>query len=148
MLNGSAWSTEMKYMDRYKGTFDIFFGIEHRMKKEEMEEQFNKVVKQGWRFAADAAGLPTRTQVVKIASIRRVESLWQLTVIWDLWVTKTTEQLGPFWVRYALPLCVPVASHPTRCLSCHLFTSGLLNHSHLLIEVNRSALLPRFFREI
>ena len=28
-------------MRRYKGTFDIFFGTEHRMRKEEME-QFNK----------------------------------------------------------------------------------------------------------
>ena len=29
-LNGSAWSTERKYMRRYKGTFDFFFGMEHR----------------------------------------------------------------------------------------------------------------------
>ena len=42
-------------MRRYKGTFDIFFGIEHMMRREEMEEQFNKEFKQGWRFAADAA---------------------------------------------------------------------------------------------
>ena len=34
LLNGSAWSTEKKYMRRYKGTFDIFFGIEHRLRKE------------------------------------------------------------------------------------------------------------------
>ena len=54
-LNGSAWSTERKHMKRYKGIFDIFFGIEHRMKKEESEKQFNKEAKQGWRFAADAA---------------------------------------------------------------------------------------------
>ena len=44
-----------KSMRRYKGTFDIFFGIKHRMGKEEMEEQFNREAKQGWRFAADAA---------------------------------------------------------------------------------------------
>ena len=55
MLKGSAWSTEMKSMRRYKGTFDIFFGIDHRLRKEEMEEQFNKEAKEGWRFAADAA---------------------------------------------------------------------------------------------
>ena len=55
LLNGSAWSTEKKYMRRYKGTFDIFFGIEHRLRKEEMEEQFNKEAKEGWRFAASAA---------------------------------------------------------------------------------------------
>ena len=42
-------------MRRYKGTFDIFFGVEQIMKKEEMEEQFNKEAKQGWRSAADAA---------------------------------------------------------------------------------------------
>ena len=50
LLNGSAWSTE-KFLRRYKGTFDIFFGVEHRMRNEEMEEQFNKEAKQGWRFA-------------------------------------------------------------------------------------------------
>ena len=32
-------------MKRYKGTFDIFFGIEHRIRKEGMEEQVNKEVK-------------------------------------------------------------------------------------------------------
>ena len=34
MLNGSAWSTERKYMRRYRGTFDVFFGIKHRLRKE------------------------------------------------------------------------------------------------------------------
>ena len=34
LLKGSAWCTEKKYMRRYKGTFDIFFGIEHRLRKE------------------------------------------------------------------------------------------------------------------
>ena len=55
LLNGSAWSTEKGYMRRYKGTFDIFFGIEHRLRKEEMEEQLNKEAKEGWRFADGAA---------------------------------------------------------------------------------------------
>ena len=55
LLNGSAWSTERKYMRRYKGKCDIFFWIEHRMRKEEMEEQFNKEAKEEWIFAADAA---------------------------------------------------------------------------------------------
>ena len=55
LLNGSAWSTEKKYMRRYKGTFDIFFGIEHKLRKEEMDEQLNKEAKEGWRFAASAA---------------------------------------------------------------------------------------------
>ena len=46
--------------ERYKGTFDIF-GIDHRMRKEEMEEQFNKEAKQGWRSAADAARITDET---------------------------------------------------------------------------------------
>ena len=54
-FNGSAWNTEKKYMEKYKGTSDIFLAIEHNMRKEEMEDQFNKAVTQGWRFTADAA---------------------------------------------------------------------------------------------
>ena len=42
-------------MRRHKGKCAIFFGIEHRLRKEEMEEQFNREAKEGWRFAADAA---------------------------------------------------------------------------------------------
>ena len=57
LLNGSAWSTERKYTRRYKGTFDIFFGIEHRLRKEKMEEQFNKEAKEGRRLAADVASI-------------------------------------------------------------------------------------------
>ena len=45
LLNCSAWSTEKKCMRRYKGTFDIFFGIKHRLRKDEMEEQLNKEAK-------------------------------------------------------------------------------------------------------
>ena len=44
----------MKYMSRYKGKCDIFFRVEHRMRKKEMEEQVNRVAKEGWRFAAGA----------------------------------------------------------------------------------------------
>ena len=61
LLSGSAWSTERKYMMRYKGKCDIFFGIEHRLRKEEMEEQFNKEAKEGWRFAASAARITEET---------------------------------------------------------------------------------------
>ena len=61
LLNGSAWSTKKKYMRRYKGTFDIFFGIEHRSRMVEMEEQFNKEAKEGWRLAASAARITEET---------------------------------------------------------------------------------------
>ena len=60
-MNGSAWSTEKKCMRRYKGKCDIFFETEHRLRKEEMEEQFNKEVKEGWRFAASAARITEET---------------------------------------------------------------------------------------
>ena len=53
LLNGSAWSTGRKYMRRCKGTFNV--GTEHRLRKEEMEEQFNKEAKERWRFTADEA---------------------------------------------------------------------------------------------
>ena len=42
-------------MRRVKGKCDIFSGIEHRLRKEEMEEQFKREAKEGWRFAAEAA---------------------------------------------------------------------------------------------
>ena len=49
MLNSLAWRTEKKCMRRYKGKCDIFFGTEHRLRKEEMEEQFNREANEGWR---------------------------------------------------------------------------------------------------
>ena len=55
LLNGSAWSAEKKYVRRYEGKCEIFFGIEHRLRKEGMEEQFSREASEGWRFAADAA---------------------------------------------------------------------------------------------
>ena len=41
-------------MDRYRGTCDIFFGIEHRLKEEEMAEKLNKQTKTGWSIPPDA----------------------------------------------------------------------------------------------
>ena len=42
---GEPWSTEKKYI----------FGVEHRMREQEMEEQLNREADQGWRLAADTA---------------------------------------------------------------------------------------------
>ena len=54
LLNGSARSTERKYIRRYRATFDIFFGD-----RAQVEEGGNGGAVQqrgeGWRFAADAA---------------------------------------------------------------------------------------------
>ena len=40
-------------MRRCKGKGEIFFGIEHRLRKEEREEQFNREAKEGWRLPTD-----------------------------------------------------------------------------------------------
>ena len=61
LLNGSAWNTERKYMRRNKGKCDIFFGMEHRLREEKMEQQFNEEAKEGWRFAANAARITGET---------------------------------------------------------------------------------------
>ena len=50
-----------KVHGKIQSTFDIFFRIEHRLRKEEMEEQFNREAKEGWRFAADAARITYET---------------------------------------------------------------------------------------
>ena len=50
-------------MRRYSGKCDIFFGIKHRLRKEEMEKQFNREAKEGWRFAADAARITDESLV-------------------------------------------------------------------------------------
>ena len=43
LLDGSA---EKKYMRRYKGQCAIFLEKEQRLRKEEMEEQFNREAKE------------------------------------------------------------------------------------------------------
>ena len=58
-------------MRRYKGTFDVFFGTELRLRKEEMEEQFNREAKEGWRFAADAARITDERAGSSCGSRRR-----------------------------------------------------------------------------
>ena len=88
LLNGSAWSTERKYMRRYQGTFDVFFGIEHRLRKEEMEEQFNREAKEGWSFAVQQESL-VKEGAVRIERTHKKEFLWQSTAIWEqLWEQK------------------------------------------------------------
>ena len=47
LLNGSSWSA-VKNMRRHKGKRDIFLEIQHRLRREEMEEQSNREAKEGW----------------------------------------------------------------------------------------------------
>ena len=54
MLDGSAWSTARKYMRRCKGNCDIFFGIEDRLRKEEIGGTVQQRG-QAWIFAGDTA---------------------------------------------------------------------------------------------
>ena len=95
LLNGSAKSTEEKYMKsievyfaqrvdveyrekymrRHKGKCDIFFGIGHRLSKEKMEEQFNRETKKGGYLQRMQRESLMKQQAVRIVSTRRVESL-------------------------------------------------------------------------
>ena len=53
------------HMRRYEGTNDVFIGMGHRLRKEEMEEQCDIEAKEGWRFAASAARITEETAGVK-----------------------------------------------------------------------------------
>ena len=72
LLNGSAWNTERKYMRRYRGKCVIIFGIEHRLKEEEMEEQFNKEAKDGYLQLTQQES-PMKGQAVRIRSVHQEE---------------------------------------------------------------------------
>ena len=96
LLNGSAWTTGKKYMRRFNGTFEVFFGIEPRLRKEEMEEQLNKEAREGWGFAASAARITEERQELRIASTRQEEFWWQSTATLErLWEQKK-ERLSRF----------------------------------------------------
>ena len=77
-------------MRRYKSTFEIFSGFEHRMRKEEMEEQVNKEAKQGWRFPSDAARIIDGNAI----STRREESSLLPTAIREQKFAKKMEWLS------------------------------------------------------
>ena len=50
--------------DGRKGTFDFFFGTEHRLRKEEVEEQFNKKPRMDGAFKWTRLGSQMRMQTV------------------------------------------------------------------------------------
>ena len=49
------WFTLEYRKEVHEKILDVFFGIERRLRKEEMEEQFNREANEEWRFTADAA---------------------------------------------------------------------------------------------
>ena len=55
LSTGSSFGTENAYIERYTGNVDVFFGIEHRMKGEEAEKQFNKLANSSLKIAVDEA---------------------------------------------------------------------------------------------
>ena len=57
------------YMRWCKGTVDINFGIEHRMRQEGLEEQFNILL--------------TRMKAVKVPIMRMIFFLLQLSATWE-----------------------------------------------------------------
>ena len=83
-LNGSSWSAEKKYMRRYAGTFEIFFGVEQRMRKGEIwrSSSIKKRSKDGYLQPKQQES-PMRMQAVKIASTNRVEFLLLSIVTWE-----------------------------------------------------------------
>ena len=72
LLNGSAWSTERKYMRRYK-----------------VEEQFNKEATEGLRFAANASRITEETTGSEDRKHTSGGVLWHSTATWEqLWAQK------------------------------------------------------------
>ena len=53
MLNGSSLVTEKAYIEQYKKNINVFIGIEHGMKGEEAEQQFNRLAKSSLKIAVD-----------------------------------------------------------------------------------------------
>ena len=64
---------------RYKGKCDIFFGVEHRLRKQEMEEQLNKEAKKDGGSQRMQRELPIKQQAVRMVSTYQEEFLWQST---------------------------------------------------------------------
>ena len=80
-------------MRRYTGKCEIFFGTEHRLEKEEMEEQFNRErQRKDGDLQRTQQESPIKEQAVRIVSTRRVESSLQSIVTWEQLSEKEEEQ--------------------------------------------------------
>ena len=88
LLNGS-------YIRRFKGKCDIFFGIVHRLRKEDMEELFNREAKGEWRFATDAARVTDERASSEDQRTHQEEFLLQSTATWEQLLERKKEQTCP-----------------------------------------------------
>ena len=71
------------YMEWCNGTYDIFFGIDHRLRREDMEETFKNEANEARMEVCSRRSKihsPTRMQTARIASRRRVEFRWRLVM--------------------------------------------------------------------
>ena len=81
LLNGSAWRAERKYMRRYKGKCDMFFGIKHRLRKEEMRSSSTKRPRKDRGLQRMQRESPMKQRTVRIVSTHQEEFLWQLGAV-------------------------------------------------------------------
>ena len=88
---------ESKYMRRYKGKCDICFGIHHRMRKEEVEEQFNKEA----RITDERAGIEDRKHTSG--------GVFVSTATWGQWLEQKKGSMGERQRRFARLLGVFLA---------------------------------------
>ena len=76
-----AWNTEKNTRQGAKALSISSFGVQHRLRVEEMEKQFNKEAKQGLRFAAEAARITDENASSEDRKHTSGESLQQYTAI-------------------------------------------------------------------
>ena len=71
LLDGSAWSTERKYMRRCKGKCDIFFGVEHRLRRRKWRISSTKRPRKDGGLQRTRRESQMRMHTVKITSTRQ-----------------------------------------------------------------------------
>ena len=52
MLNGSSWSTEKDFLEGRGAGLDVFIGIEHRLRGEVIDQEWNVYAKKSYKIAA------------------------------------------------------------------------------------------------
>ena len=55
LCNGSSMGTTQRAQQQDRKRHDIFVGVEHRLRREKLQDNFNKLCRKGYTVAADAA---------------------------------------------------------------------------------------------